>query len=172
MRSRYVLAVPMLALLMIFVPFGFALEPISDTVTIDPLEFDGWPLLNMGDSESVEINIESDKPVNIYIVSLTDIYQDWASWDINEIRNRTLAEDTYEGVMGKQITKDYDYEDAYAAIVFNPSLDEPAEVTIEYEFWTAAIAQAAEKSVCGTFMVVGTLAAVGSMALIIIVKRS
>lgn len=171
MRKSLLLAVPLMALVLVLLPYGEAFDPVTDTVTIDPLDFEGWPLLS-GYEGSIDIKITSDRPVNLYILPLADLYEDWTAFDINEIQNNTPAEDTYEGVTSKDISKDYDYEDYYVVIAFNPSFEESATVTIEYEFWEEVLEEAIEDGICGSVILVGTISAVVIMALVIIVRRS
>ncbi len=172
MRSGYISGVSLTAILFLLLPFGGAIDPITDTATIEPLQFQGWPLIGAGDGETIEISIESDIPVNIYIVPMKTAYEEWSTWEIDEIQNKTDTEDTYEGVTSQDITKAYSNEDYYVAVVFNPSLEDTAHVTIEYEFILGSAEEAVEDSICGSAMLMGSLISVSLIAIIVIIKRS
>ncbi len=154
---------------------ALAADPYTATDTVDPGEMTGWPLLNYGTAESIDVKISSDIPVDLYIVSLTDMYEDWSSWDIQEIRNRTSAADTYEGTTYQELSKEYSEDDAYAVIVYNPSETQSANVEIEYEFWENVIEEEVEEAAsglcCGGMMGLGILFVLGTASMILYLKR-
>lgn len=173
---RYAILVLSVLLGIIFVSVPvMAMNPYTASATVGPGEMTGWPLLNYGTAESIDVKISSDMPVDIYIVSLTDMYEDWYSWDIQEIRNRTSAVDTFEGTTYEELSKEYSEDDAYAVIVYNPSETQTATVEIEYEFWEEVVEDeledAASEACCGGMLGLGALFLIGAVSAIFYLRR-
>jgi hypothetical protein len=175
MKRNVLLLITLLFGVLLFLTSARALNPYTASDTVDPGEMTGWPLLNYGTAESIDVKISSDIPVDIYIISLTDMYEDWYSWDIQEIRNRTSAADTFEGTTYEELSKEYSEDDAYAAIVYNPSETQTANVEIEYEFWEEVIEdeveEAASEACCGGMLGLGILVILGVASTIFYLKR-
>ncbi|MEA3558333.1 MAG: hypothetical protein U9R75_03675 [Candidatus Thermoplasmatota archaeon] len=171
MKIRYLFAIPLLALMMLFVPFGSA-QTFTETKTIDPLGLNGWPLFDLGGAGTIEIILTSDVPVNLYITTLDDV-ENWENWDLEDVEEHVTPEDTYEGVTSQTFDRKYDVDKRYVVMVFNPDLNQTAEVTITYDLTIDAIETIEEAgSICGLTMIAGIIGTVGMMAIIIFVKRS
>jgi hypothetical protein len=171
MKRGILLLTSIICFVLLLAPLGSAIDPYTATVDIPPLEMEGWPILSMGNDDTIDIHITSDRDVDIYIVSMADLYTDWTAWDIQEIKNRTSAEDSYKGVTSKTISKSFDSEDQFVAIVHNPSTEETATVTIEYEFWEEVIEDEVKDAFCFGAMLLGIVGIGAIMALVFIVKR-
>ncbi|MFW3146764.1 MAG: hypothetical protein ACMUIE_08140 [Thermoplasmatota archaeon] len=175
MRRIFLAVIPMAVLLLGLVPIASAADPFTAEETLDPLQITSYPIIPTGSEGSVDIIIESDRPINIYIISSLEVYSTVAMMDAHELLNYTGADETYIEVTYKEVNKDYDYEDAYYIVILNPSTEESTDITVEYEYWEDIIEdeveEAAKDALCGGAIGLGILALAGFLATAIIILR-
>ncbi|MBN1390448.1 MAG: hypothetical protein JXA22_07395 [Candidatus Thermoplasmatota archaeon] len=135
MRYGMMAAGLVMVLLTLVVPIVSALEPVEWEGEIEPRTIEGFPMITFSDCESIDIEVQSDIPVSIYIVDTQEDFQQLVGLSEGDVDNFTDYEKKYEQVTQKTITQDYDPEKAYYVIIFNPSETESASVTVQYEFW-------------------------------------
>lgn len=153
-------------------PIISALDPIEWEGEIEPRTIEGFPMVTYNDCESIDIEVDSDIPVDIFIVDSQEDFQQLIALSEGNVDEFTNYEKKYEDVTHKKITQDYDHDKLYYMIVFNPSETESASVTVEYEFWEDAGEEIVEGVCCsGTMGILMAAALLIAAVVVIAIKR-
>ena len=90
--------IPLALLLIGLFPIVSALDPFTTQETLEPMTFTGYPVLPSSQTESIDIVIESDVPVNIYILSSTEVYSLVSMMNASELLEYDGAEDVIDSI--------------------------------------------------------------------------
>ncbi|MGA1873822.1 MAG: hypothetical protein ACMUHY_09135 [Thermoplasmatota archaeon] len=174
MRFGYAFAGFVVAALIFFAHPASAQDPFEWEGDIPPEDIAGFPLIPTGDTETMDITIDSDIPLTIFIVDADELYYELIALSEGEIENFTGYAQKYEDVTYKEINQDYDRDKSYWVIMYNPSETDTASVTVEYEFWedfTGEIIEEATSDVCCLLTMGAGLAGVIILAVLVMFAR-
>lgn len=167
--KKIIIAILLALALALIIPNGSALEPTTIDMTLDPGEKDGAPIIFF-DTDSVDIKITSDEPVDVYIIKNTNVTFPFLESDDFE----------YEKKWEDQTSLNINYvvedmETPYYLMVENPSETETANVELEYklyeEFAGELVEDAAENICCGSTLIAGLVIVTALVILGAYVKR-
>lgn len=175
MRMKFLIAGFTLMAMLVLLPMVNAEDPFEETRTIEPRDFSGWPLIPTSDNETMDIEIKCDIPVDIYLVPATDDPDEWTNWTMDMILNSTESDDIYKGTTHITISKDFDSDELWILIVYNPSRNESAEVTVDYN-WEDPAEEAlrdffSDNCCCMSTMGAAAIVVIGLMATIIVARK-
>jgi hypothetical protein len=155
----------MLLILSVVASFANGIPETTVSYTILPGEYDGNVLIIL-DEDTVDVKVDSDVPVDIYILKQEQLpYVESGSFDY---------EKKWEGKTSLNV--DYKVESLdtmYYILIMNPSSSETANVDLEYKIYQEIGEDAAEEAIdeacCGGTIIaglilIGTVIAVGIYA--------
>lgn len=140
-----------------------ALPATTFDLTIAPGSYDGGALPVFG-TDTIDVKVESDIPVDIYILKYDQLY-------LIDTENFTY-EKKWEGKTSLNV--DYKVENmdtTYYILIINPSETETANVDLEYKLFEEVAADAAKDACCGGTVIVGLVLLAALVAIGIYTKR-
>lgn len=175
MKMKLLIVGLALVLFLFLIPQVKAADPFEWEDTIEPMDIAGFPLIPISDTESMDVTIDSNIPLTVFIIDTQESYEDLIALSEGEIENFTGYEKKFEDVTYKEISQDYDSDRSYWVMMYNPSETETAEVTVEYEFWEDISSEVVEDAVsdacCGSTMGAGIIGTLGLLAMVLIVRN-
>ena len=175
MKTKILLAGFALFMVCMIAPLVSAQEPFQWEGTIEPKDISGFPLLPISETESMDVTIDSSEPLTVFIIDTQEDYQNLIMLTEEDIENFTGYEQKFEDVTYKEITQDYDADNYYWVMMYNPSETEVADVTVEYEYIediTGEIVEDAASDVCcGSTLAAGAIGIIVLIAIVLIVRK-
>lgn len=175
MKLKFLITGFALLTMVMVAPMVNAEDPFTWEGTIAPQDVEGFPLIPISDTESMDVTVDSDIPLTIFIIDSQEYYEDIIALSEGDIENFTGYVQKYEGETHKKLTQDHDPEKSYWVMMYNPSETETAEVTVEYEFWEDIASEIVEDAVsdacCGLTMGAGVIGTLVLIAIVLIAKR-
>jgi hypothetical protein len=158
------------------VPNAAAQDPFTWEEGIEPQEIAGFPLIPVSDIETMDVIVDSDIPITIFIIDTLNFYEDLTDPAFEDIENFTDYVQKYEDETHKEIKQDYDQDKSYWVVMYNPSNTETAQVTVEWEFWEDIDEEIIWDSVsgnccCSLTMAVGLIGTIGLIATVLIARK-
>jgi len=151
--KKIIIAILLALALVLLVPNGSALEPTTLDMTLDPGEKDGAPIIFF-DTDSVDIKITSDEPVDVYIIKNTNVT--FAFLESDDFEYEKKWEDQTSLNINYVVE---DMETPYYLMVENPSETKTANVELEYklyeEFVEEIVEDAVSEACCGSTIIAG-----------------
>jgi hypothetical protein len=175
MKLKFLIAGSVLFLMLLAAPLVLGQDPFTWEGEINPQQSGGFPLIPISDTESMDVTIDSDIPITVFIIDAQEDYNQLILLGAGDIENFTGYEQKYEDVTYKEISQDYDSEKNYWVALYNPSETETAYITVEWEFFeditSEIIEEAASEACCGLAMGAGVVAIIGILSGLVILKR-
>jgi hypothetical protein len=138
-----------------------ALDSTTLDITLGPGEYGGGPVVGY-DTDSIEMKVESDKPVDVYIID----QEEYVLLNLSDFEYR----EKWEGQTNLNV--DYqlpDQEMAYYILIINPSETETANVDLEYKLFEGIAEDVAEdvaKEACCGMTILASIALIAGILLI------